>query len=223
MKDERPLTTSDLANARDQRDSEITDRERLDAVRHESERDRGNPLTRMVNRLRDTGDRDGNHHDEHIQDASIGGRVSEHVHHDDHVHHGSHVHHDDHVHNGDHIHEVGRPADASRSGVQMASQADTARPRQVDETPQPLFAEQDLAGYRTRWSTIQTGFVDEPRRAVEEADSLVAELMQRLAESFANERRGLEGQWERAANVSTEDLRIAMRRYRSFFERLLTI
>ena len=96
-------------------------------------------------------------------------------------------------------------------------------PRMAEEAPQPLFAEQDLSSYRTRWSTIQTGFVDEPRRAVEEADTLVAELMQRLAESFASERRQLDGQWERSENVSTEDLRLAMRRYRSFFERLLSI
>jgi len=64
--------------------------------------------------------------------------------------------------------------------------------------------------------------VDEPRRSVEDADTLVAELMQRLAESFSNERRRLEGQWDRQESVSTEDLRLAMRRYRSFFERLLS-
>ena len=86
-----------------------------------------------------------------------------------------------------------------------------------------LFAAEDAAAFRTRWSGIQTGFVDEPRRAVEEADSLVAEVMKRLAEGFANERRGLEAQWERADQVSTEDLRLAMRRYRAFFERLLAV
>jgi hypothetical protein len=87
----------------------------------------------------------------------------------------------------------------------------------------PLFAVEELSGYRTRWSAIQTGFVDEPRRAVEEADTLVAELMKRLADVFADERRQLEGQWEKSDAVSTEDLRIAMRRYRSFFERLLSV
>jgi hypothetical protein len=92
-----------------------------------------------------------------------------------------------------------------------------------DERPSPLFGDQELTGYRTRWSGIQTGFVDEPRRAVEEADALVAELMKRLAEVFANERRQVEAQWEQSDKVSTEDLRIAMRRYRSFFERLLSI
>jgi hypothetical protein len=103
-----------------------------------------------------------------------------------------------------------------------ADQPGAGRPA-VDEAPAPLFVEDELNGYRTRWSAIQTGFVDEPRRAVEEADTLVAELMQRLAEGFATERRQLEGQWERSDNVSTEDLRLAMRRYRSFFERLLSI
>jgi len=72
-----------------------------------------------------------------------------------------------------------------------------------------------------RWSEIQTGFVDEPRRAVEEADALVADLMQRLAESFSRERQALEGQWDRGDDVSTEDLRVALQRYRSFFDRLL--
>jgi hypothetical protein len=93
----------------------------------------------------------------------------------------------------------------------------------VEERPSPLFHDQELTGYRTRWSGIQTGFVDEPRRAVEEADALVSELTTRLAQSFADERKHLEERWGRAENVSTEDLRQAMRRYRSFFERLLTI
>ena len=93
----------------------------------------------------------------------------------------------------------------------------------VDDRPSALFADDELNGYRTRWSAIQTGFVDEPRRAVEEADTLVAELMKRLADVFSDERRQLEANWERADQVSTEDLRIAMRRYRSFFERLLSV
>jgi hypothetical protein len=74
-----------------------------------------------------------------------------------------------------------------------------------------------------RWSGIQTGFVDEPRRAVEEADSLVAEVMKRLAEGFASKLHDLEAQWKRADRISTEDLRLAMRRYRAFFERPLAV
>ena len=100
---------------------------------------------------------------------------------------------------------------------------DDERASVVAERPAPVFVQGDADGYRTRWSAIQTGFVDEPRRAVEEADALVAEVVKRLAEVFADERGRLEAIWERNDAVSTEDLRQAMRRYRSFFERLLTV
>ena len=87
----------------------------------------------------------------------------------------------------------------------------------------PLFPGDELENLRTRWKEIQTGFVDEPRKAVEEADGLVASAMKRLAEVFAQERSGLEQQWDRGDNVSTEDLRVALQRYRSFFDRLLSV
>jgi len=87
----------------------------------------------------------------------------------------------------------------------------------------PLFSESDIGDLRNRWSTVQTGFVDEPRRAVEDADNLVATVMKRLAESFATERSNLEKQWDRGDNVSTEDLRVALQRYRTFFDRLLNV
>ena len=87
----------------------------------------------------------------------------------------------------------------------------------------PLFPSNELDDLRNRWSAVQTAFVDEPRKAVEQADSLVASAMKRLAEVFAEERSKLEGQWDRGDNVSTEDLRIALQRYRSFFQRLLSI
>ncbi len=87
----------------------------------------------------------------------------------------------------------------------------------------PLFPPDEAQGYRTRWDAIQTGFVDEPRRAVEEADALVADVMKRLADGFSKEREGLEKQWDRGDRISTEDLRLALRRYRSFFHRLLSI
>ena len=89
--------------------------------------------------------------------------------------------------------------------------------------PIPLFSETEMGEFRSQWSTIQTDFVDEPRRTVEDADKLVAALMHRLAEGFANERSGLEKQWDRGDNVSTEDLRLALQRYRSFFDRLLKL
>ncbi len=86
-----------------------------------------------------------------------------------------------------------------------------------------LLVSDEAQKFRNRWSSIQGDFVDEPRRAVEEADTLVAELMKRLAEVFADERSRLEGQWGRGDNVSTEDLRMTLQRYRSFFNRLLSL
>jgi hypothetical protein len=91
------------------------------------------------------------------------------------------------------------------------------------EQATPLFSPDEAKEFRVRWDTIQGGFVDEPRRAVEQADSLVAGAMKRLAEIFAGERAELEGQWDREKTVSTEDLRLALRRYRSFFGRLLSV
>jgi hypothetical protein len=92
------------------------------------------------------------------------------------------------------------------------------------ETEAPmLFSPEESEGMRDRWSDIQAGFVDEPRRAVEQADELVAECIRRLAESFAEERDRLERQWDSGDNVSTEDLRVVLQRYRSFFTRLLSM
>lgn len=92
-----------------------------------------------------------------------------------------------------------------------------------EEASEPLFPQQETQELRDRWHAIQAGFVDEPRRAVEDADKLVASAMKRLAEIFAGEREHLEGQWDRGGDVSTEDLRVALRRYRSFFDRLLSM
>jgi hypothetical protein len=103
--------------------------------------------------------------------------------------------------------------------AQKAPKADDSK----DEETAPLFAHDEATRLQARWDTIQVGFVDEPRKAVEDADALVAATMQRLAEMFADERARLEGQWARGDDVSTEDLRVALRRYRAFFGRLLTI
>ena len=109
------------------------------------------------------------------------------------------------------------PSDSAAPGDGRYSGAgDVGRP------DAPLLGEEDLAGYRRRWDTVQTGFVDAPRRSVQDADRLVAELMKHLAGTFADERARLEGQWGRGEDVSTEDLRLALTRYRSFFQRLLT-
>jgi hypothetical protein len=85
----------------------------------------------------------------------------------------------------------------------------------------PLLGADDAEAFRARWTDVQNGFVDAPRQAVEAADGLTAELMQHLAKTFADERSRLEQQWDRGDDVSTDSLRTAFQRYRSFFERLL--
>ncbi len=92
-----------------------------------------------------------------------------------------------------------------------------------EQAAQPLLAPDVTQDLRSRWDQVQTGFVDEPRQAVQQADELVANAMKRLAETFANERSRLEQQWDRGDEVNTEDLRQALRKYRDFFQRLLSI
>lgn len=118
-----------------------------------------------------------------------------------------------------------------------ADLADTAtgRDRQEfdkPENPQLSAAEQPSAtllsrdsseDMRSRWETIQAGFVDDPRTSVQEADELVVMAIKKLAESFADERAKLEQEWSKGNDVSTENLRQALRRYRAFFHRLLAI
>jgi hypothetical protein len=100
------------------------------------------------------------------------------------------------------------------------------RPEQASngrqEHYEPLLPSDQAERFTSRWQEIQAGFVDEPRDSVEQADALVADLMQRLAAGFSEERKHLESQWDEGDDVSTEDLRVALTRYRSFFERLLS-
>jgi hypothetical protein len=93
----------------------------------------------------------------------------------------------------------------------------------AEEEAFALLSRSDVDNFRSRWDSIQAHFVDEPRRSVEEADSLVAEVMKQIAQMFASERSTLEEQWTRGDDVSTEDLRVALQRYRSFFNRLLSL
>jgi hypothetical protein len=104
---------------------------------------------------------------------------------------------------------------ATQNGQDVAH---TEHPRQT-----PLFDEGASNELRTRWQEVQGRFVDDPRASVEQADQLVAASIKRLAEIFAAERSNLEGTWSRGEEVSTEELRQALRRYRSFFDRLLSI
>jgi len=99
---------------------------------------------------------------------------------------------------------------------------ETAVATETDEQT-ALFSQDESRNLHSQWDSIQVGFVDEPRQAVERADELVAGAMKRLAEIFATERERLEKQWDRGDSVSTEELRQALRRYRSFFGRLLSV
>jgi hypothetical protein len=114
-------------------------------------------------------------------------------------------------------------ADAQDVQAQAAASTAAAGGRSTSAQPTPLFSTDETQTFRSRWDDIQTGFVDEPRTAVEQADGLVAEAMKRLAEMFADERAELEQQWDRGDDISTEDLRVALQRYRSFFARLLAV
>ncbi len=123
--------------------------------------------------------------------------------------------------------ESGRHSEAQTSsanrGTAELGAATSPASGSTDEGTEPLFPADDAQQLRGRWDSIQAGFVDEPRTAVEAADSLVAAAMKRLAETFADERAQLEAQWDPGDDVSTEDLRVALRRYRSFFGRLLSM
>ena len=118
-----------------------------------------------------------------------------------------------------------KPILAGRSSGELAQENHEMVSSGVHNTTDaaPLFPTKELEDLRNRWSGVQTAFVDEPRKAVEQADGLVAAAMKRLAEVFAEERSKLEQQWDRGDNVSTEDLRVALQRYRSFFQRLLSV
>ena len=107
--------------------------------------------------------------------------------------------------------------------VNGGSSAGTATAVALDKQVVPLFSAEEGKDFRGQWDAIQVNFVDEPRRVVEQADVLVAVAMKRLAEMFAAERARLGGQWDRGDSVSTEDLRLALQRYRSFFGRILSV
>jgi phosphopantothenoylcysteine synthetase/decarboxylase len=94
---------------------------------------------------------------------------------------------------------------------------------QEEEGRLQLFPRDETDSLRTQWQSVQGEFVDNPREAVQKADELVAHTISRLTEGFASERNRLEGDWARGGDVSTEDLRQALRRYRSLFDRLLSV
>ena len=103
------------------------------------------------------------------------------------------------------------------------AQEPVAQQPSAGATDQSLFGDGDLSGFRSRWTEVQAAFVDDPRDCVQKADGLVSDVVDRLTAGFANARSGLEEQWSRGEQVSTEDLRLALQRYRDFFERLLAV
>jgi hypothetical protein len=115
------------------------------------------------------------------------------------------------------------PIDTSRTEAPQVPQTPTARQDDGAAGFEPLLSTDEAESFRSRWQAIQAEFVDEPRRAAEDADRLVAELMTRLAETFSEERSRLEAAWGQGDEVSTEDLRVAVQRYKSFFNRLLSV
>jgi hypothetical protein len=116
-------------------------------------------------------------------------------------------------------------AGRQRPPIEGAALPDAQEHEELSDSQPPvsLFAGDEAQRFRTEWNDIQITFVDEPRGAVEKADGLVARVIQQLAQMFADERARLEGEWSRGGDVSTEDLRLALRRYRSFFDRLLSV
>lgn len=112
--------------------------------------------------------------------------------------------------------------DLAQRSDEREESADEADRGQEGEQREPLMPEQQSESFVARWQEIQVSFVDEPRESVAKADTLVADLMQRLAANFSTERDHLEAQWDRGDDVSTEELRVALTRYRSFFDRLLS-
>jgi hypothetical protein len=127
---------------------------------------------------------------------------------------------------------VGNTSGDGDSQLSTADIASTTVPRQsatvtetrsTDSQTAPLFPQNRLDDYRQRWTEIQTGFVDDPRAATEQADNLVDMVIKDLAQVFAQERETLEGRWASGQDESNEDLRVAITRYRSFFDRLLSV
>jgi hypothetical protein len=136
--------------------------------------------------------------------------------------------------------EAGRPRQESGEGWRAEEGVTPPPPPDVTPPPEPhgmgaaqggaavidgvgLLGDEHGRRFRARWDEIQGSFVDEPRQAVGEADKLVREATEALHECFERDRRQLEGIWDRGEEVTTEDLRVTLQRYRSFFERLLAI
>nr|WP_271209759.1 hypothetical protein [Rhodococcus wratislaviensis]GLK34507.1 hypothetical protein GCM10017611_13550 [Rhodococcus wratislaviensis] len=118
------------------------------------------------------------------------------------------------------------PVEDQRSTDEPVRSTENAQPS-AEETEsssnQALFAEDELSVLRLRWDEVQSGFVDDPRECVQKADGLVSDVVDRITTGFSEARSRLEEQWARGEEGSTEDLRLALKRYREFFQRLLAL
>jgi hypothetical protein len=113
-------------------------------------------------------------------------------------------------------------ADESSAGRTESSQMET-EPSSEPSAERSLLADNDLSGLRSRWDDVQAAFVDNPKECVQKADTLVAEVVEQLTTGFSEARSRLEAQWARGETASTEDLRVALKRYRDFFQRLMSV
>ncbi|MER6202353.1 hypothetical protein ABT234_33925 [Streptomyces sp. NPDC001586] len=113
------------------------------------------------------------------------------------------------------------PADEPAPATRENADERLRDPAAAGTADEPLLGAEDTADYRKAWNEIQGRFVDDPQEAVRSADALVAEVMQTLARTFSTHKQGLEGQWGQGEQVATEELRLALQHYRSFFNRLL--
>jgi hypothetical protein len=133
----------------------------------------------------------------------------------------------------DHRLDADRRLDTNPADTQYEERRVQEDPRVAEVRPQDqhvqaeplaaLFPPEVASDFNSRWDAVQIGFVDDPGEAVRKADELVAQVMKSLAESFANERDRIEGQLGQTNSESTENMRVALRRYRSFFQRLLSL
>jgi hypothetical protein len=205
LRKEEPLTTADIANHQPAGRGDVVDETNIDPADRRPPRSAAGPSS-VVNDTTVTGNRDDTY-DGEIVDSTVDPSPTVGI-----------V--DSRSQSSASARETAnRPNSSGREW--KASQATTADPQSDGRNHSPLFAENELRDFRARWGQIQTSFVDEPRHAVEQADTLVANVVKRIAEQFAEERAKLEKQWDRGDNVSTEELRQGFKRYRAFFDRLL--
>jgi hypothetical protein len=116
--------------------------------------------------------------------------------------------------------QAGSPTVSTHSPTEEARSPTAGTDSSAGES---LFAEDELSGLRSRWDGVQSGFVDDPKECVLKADGLVSDVVDQLTTGFSEARSRLEAQWARGEEASTEDLRLALKRYREFFERLLAV